>query len=615
MKRKDFLQLTGMGIAGLFFSNPLMANSLLNSLEPENVEYDALTVGTGYGSAVTALRLAEAGKKVLMLEMGMDWKNSGLKFSKMAWAEDQSTWLRTSSIAPFGNYRILNKFTGLLDRMDFDEVKVYAGRGIGGGSLANGGMSVTPKKSYFAEIFPQLDTELFYAKYFPLANQELGVHLIPEEYYQSSPYYQFSRVGEKEAANAGFKTFRVPNVYDFDYMQNEEKGIVPKSALDGEVIYGNNFGKKDLTKTYLKKALATGNVSILALHKAEQIIDNADGTYTLKVSLINTKGETVSTKFFKTGKLFLGAGSLGTTEILLKSKAKGSLQNLNSEVGKYWGNNGNIMSGRNFIKGGTGAKQSTIPAAGIDNWDDAEHCFFTEIAPLPLGMETYAGLYLSINRVPNLGSISYDVTKEKINVNWNSTNYQHMIDNSKYFINRMNNANGGTIAGLLFNNGIGADICYHPLGGCVIGKATDNYGRLKGLPGIYVMDGALIPGTIGVNPYVTITAIAEHCIENILQNDFVNSQKYAQISDTAMNVYPVPFVDNINVEINNFVPKETVEITLINWAGMEVAKRTFVAEIGKNTFKVDNIGNLWRETYTLKCNVGGKLYVKKVMKA
>ena len=38
------------------------------------------------------------------------------------------------------------------------------------------------------------------------------------------------------------------------------------------------------------------------------------------------------------------------------------------------------------------------------------------------------------------------------------------------------------------------DFTYHPLGGCVLGKATDNYGRLHGYSGLYVMDGALIPG-------------------------------------------------------------------------------------------------------------------------
>ena len=85
---------------------------------------------------------------------------------------------------------------------------------------------------------------------------------------------------------------------------------------------------------------------------------------------------------------------------------------------------------------------------------------------------------------------------------------------------RMNKANGGTPAGLLWNAGYGPDICYHPLGGVILGKATDNYGRVKGYDNLYIMDGSLIPGATGVNPFLTITAIAEHCIHEIVENDF-----------------------------------------------------------------------------------------------
>jgi cholesterol oxidase len=65
----------------------------------------------------------------------------------------------------------------------------------------------------------------------------------------------------------------------------------------------------------------------------------------------------------------------------------------------------------------------------------------------------------------------------------------------------------------------GDDFVYHPLGGCVLNQATDNYGRIPGYAGLYVVDGSLIPGSIGVNPFVTITALAERNMAKIISTD------------------------------------------------------------------------------------------------
>lgn len=68
--------------------------------------------------------------------------------------------------------------------------------------------------------------------------------------------------------------------------------------------------------------------------------------------------------------------------------------------------------------------------------------------------------------------------------------------------------------------GRGSNICYHPLGGVVIGKAIDRYGRVKDYRNLYVTNGVLVPGAIGVNPFLTITAIAEYCIQTIIKENF-----------------------------------------------------------------------------------------------
>ncbi|MDO5616239.1 MAG: GMC oxidoreductase [Cruoricaptor ignavus] len=631
MNRKDFLKLSGLATAAFFFTNNLAAKALAPKTAIINDDYDVLIIGSGYGGAVSSLRLAQAGKKVLILEMGMDWSTSGLAFSKMAFASKQSTWLRNTTIAPFGNFVYIDKFTGVLDRIDFENVKVYAGRGIGGGSLANGGMSVTPKKEYFEEVFPNLDSEAFYNKYFPLANTELGVNMIPDEFFSRSDFYRFSRVGEVEAKNAGFKTFRVPNVYDYDYMQKEENNEVERSAFAGEVIYGNNHGKKDLTKTYLKKALETGNVTIYALHQVDTITDKGNGNYDIQVNLINTSGEVVGNKTLSTSKLILSAGSLGTTKLLMKSQALGLLPSTNTEIGKYWGNNGNCMAGRNYVNtwvnpvknagsdsgNGTGANQSTIPASGVDNWDDPQKPFFAEIAPLPIGMETNAALYLTINRVPHFGEFTYNLSKDDLDLDWGTKHNTNMVENTKYFLDEMNKANGGIYANLLFDRGIGVDICYHPLGGCVLGKATDNFGRVNDMKGLYVLDGSLIPATIGVNPYVTITAITEYCIEHIIKNDFEDKNVLAVndfgIHKESINVYPNPFTDIINVElsVNNGA---NIKIDLIDLSGKIVATQSSIGKSTKQILKIEHLSKLAKAPYIVSCNINGKIISKKVIK-
>lgn len=310
-------------------------------------------------------------------------------------------------------------------------------------------------------------------------------------------------------------------------MKKECRDEVPRSALANEVIYGNNHGKNSLDKTYLKKALATGNLEILDLHKVEQITRNEDDSYTLHVTVIDTSGSVVEQKTIRTKKLFLCAGSLGTVELLLKSAANGSIQ-ADEHIGKYWGNNGNFMTGRNWVKafsGGTGVHHSTIPVGGIDNWDDPEHPFFTEIAPLPMGMDVATTLYLMINKLKKFGTISYDNISQKLKVNWNESHTRHMTRNAKFFIKKMNRKNGGTRAHLLFHNGWGPDVCYHPLGGAVLDKATNSYGKLNMHKNLFVIDSSLIPGTIGVNPFLTITAIAEYCMEHILNEEFKMNAK------------------------------------------------------------------------------------------
>ncbi len=492
-------------------------------------QVEALVIGTGYGGSVAALRLAQAGVDVHMVEMGMAWDTPGSDgkiFANTKSPDVRSYWLRTKTKQPLSNFlgfpidKSVTKYTGILDAEEFAGITVYQGRGVGGGSLVNGGMAVTPKRENFGAILPSVNADEMYDVYYPRANAGLGVSNVDLTWWENADCYQYARVGRKHAQRSGFPYVFVPNVYDWDYMAQEAAGSVPKSALNAEVLYGNNYGKKSLQKTYLAQAKATGRVAISPLHRVTSVTPAAGGKYTVTIEQINTGGDVVDTKTVTATRVFFAAGSVGTSKLLVKLRATGALPNLNGEVGKGWGDNGNIMCGRaNHMWDATGSLQSSMPTTGIDNW--AAGGAFAEVAPLPTGIETYASLYLSITNNPNRAEFSWNAGTGKVDLSWQTAWKQPGITMAKSIFDKINSKEGTIYRTDLFGayKIWGDHLTYHPLGGSVLNKATDNYGRLHGHPGLYVIDGSLIPGNTSVNPFVTITALAERNIEKIIATD------------------------------------------------------------------------------------------------
>ncbi|MEV1055196.1 GMC oxidoreductase [Streptomyces sp. NPDC049887] len=493
----------------------------------------ALVIGSGYGAAVTALRLGEAGIPTLVLEMGRLWDTpgpDGKVFCTTAAPDHRSMWFRTRTEAPLAQFLwldVVNKdispYPGVLDRVRFDSMSVYVGRGVGGGSLVNGGMAVVPQRAYFSEMLPNVDAGAMYDRYFPLARRMLGVNTVDPAWFESTEWYRFSRISRKHAARAGLRTVFVPNVYDFGYMQREASGQAVRSALAGEVIYGNNHGKRSLDRTYLAAALGTGNVTIETMQRARALRREPDGTYVVTVDRIGTTGEVVATRDIGCTRLFLGAGSLGSTELLLRARESGALPDLSEHLGTGWGTNGNVMTARaNHLWDTVGAHQATMPVMGIDDWSNSANPVFAEIAPLPMGFEHWISLYLAITRNPERGRLVYDAGTDAMRLLWTPAQSKVSVDSARKLFDRINLRNATIYRYDLFggNRTFADDFTYHPLGGCVLGRATDDHGRVRGAPGVYVTDGALVPGSIGVNPFLTITALAERNIERVLAEDY-----------------------------------------------------------------------------------------------
>lgn len=112
MNRKDFLKTGFIAIGGFYFLNSnLLKASQRKSADLKEIEAPIIIIGSGYGGAVSALRLCEAGKKVLMLEMGMNWGKSGIPYANLLKPDKSSAWLKTKTIAPFFNIFSLKPFT------------------------------------------------------------------------------------------------------------------------------------------------------------------------------------------------------------------------------------------------------------------------------------------------------------------------------------------------------------------------------------------------------------------------------------------------------------------------------------------------------------------------
>jgi cholesterol oxidase len=515
ISRRNFLRTGLYGAAGAALLGPAVLRSA-RAAHSEPVE--AVIIGSGFGGAVAALRLARAGVRTVLLERGRRWPVTASQdtFATLRNPDGRAGWLRSD--APIGAPTPIDVYTGVLERTDEAGISVFAGAGVGGGSLVYNGVTYQPTRQLFDRIFQgALDYDEMADVYYTRVRSILQPSAIPADILASN-FYLGTRVFLEEAANAGLPSRLLDLNVDWNVIREEIQGLRAPSAINGEFWYGNNSGfKNSLDKNYLADAEATGLVEVLPLHVVTEIEDAPGHRYTVKCRQIDESGVTLREVEFNCRHLFLAAGSVGTSKMLVKARAKGTLKELNRHVGEIWGNNGDFF-GMQVGLPQTNPSQGGPAASAIEHHDNPFGP--TVLLQFPQWDETREGALLSLGMgiAPPRGSFRYDPSTDSVKLSWPGSDPEIARVNEAaahtYDVLNRANTNEQYQPSTAF---VAGGATAHPLGGAVLGRACDSRGRVRGYQNLYVVDGALIPGATGcVNPSFTIAALAERCMDALV---------------------------------------------------------------------------------------------------
>ncbi len=527
-----------------FLSKPL------DRLKPH---YDVVVIGSGYGGGVAASRLARCGKSVCVLERGKE-------FQPGDFPDTFNTIRREFQVT--GSKLRIGARTGLFDLRLGAQVHVLQGCGLGGGSLINAGVAMRPDERVFEDpVWPdELRTDGLLDEGFKRANHMLA----PTSYQRASELvkYQALEVASKPLGN---EPHAAPVTVTFEDRVNDANVAQPACTLCGDCCSGCNVGAKTtVAATYLADAHSYG--AEIFTKAQVRLLRREDGHW--RVLLIPTPDKASApgdTEISVSADLVvLGAGTLGSTEILLRSRDEGLA--LSDRIGEGFSTNGDVIafgSGAdhrvNAIGVGHPPKAEIEPigasVAGqteLRSDDDLDHGMYLQEGVLPSGLASFLpalfvpggqilasakslvqGVYKGpLAHLHTFFLVSHDTAEGRLRIendvaiaDWPDVADQPVFARIDEVLSKAIAAAGGTyiknpFAGRLTGE---ARVTAHPLGGCAMGRSAedgvvDHRGRVfdpaaKGgasvYEGLYVCDGSVMPRSLGVNPLLTITSLAE----------------------------------------------------------------------------------------------------------
>ncbi|CAG4908946.1 alpha/beta fold hydrolase [Paraburkholderia saeva] len=546
-------------------------SSAIQSIEPH---YEVVVIGSGYGGAIAASRMARAKRKVCLLERGREFMAGEFPATPLEGVEQVQ--YNTA-------FKRIGSPLALLEVHLNAEVNAVVGCGLGGTSLINANVALHPDPRLWddprwpAAVRNDKDgLDKGYARAFTM----LSPSPVPADY-PRLPKLDALELSAK-ALGMEDRFYRPPITVTFTTGPNAA-GVHQERCIGcGDCNSGCNHEAKNSTHmNYLPDAVAHGAQIFTGAPVHSVVRDEATQKWRVRYQIVDVGREIYDAPdlFVLADHVILSAGTIGSTAILLRSKEAGLT--VSPQLGHHFTGNGDVLAFAfntdteiNGVGWGT-HKPGDIPPVGpticgiIDHRDtpNVKDGFVIEegslAAPIGgalLGVLAPTGAFAGV-RVPDLpgegplddearilesvlrgpyrgamrntqtylvmahddesGEISVENGRPRIS--WPKAGKQPIFDTVEKTLERATVGLGGEY----IRNPISLDafkdrlVTVHPLGGCGMADdaangVVDQAGRVfSGAAGnavhdgLYVMDGAVMPMSLGVNPLLTISALAE----------------------------------------------------------------------------------------------------------